>query len=84
MDSREISETRISELMSILPRFSSESGVSINQAADIIVKTFLAGSKVLICGNGGSATDSQHFAAEFVSDFSRDITRRGLPAISRS
>ena len=80
MDSREISETRISELMSILPRFSSECGDSINQAADIIVKTFLAGSKVLICGNGGSAADSQHFAAEFVSAFSRDITRRGLPA----
>jgi len=68
--------------MSILPRFSSECGVSINQAADIIVKTFLAGSKVLICGNGGSAADSQHFAAEFVSAFSRDITRRGLPAMA--
>ena len=82
MDSREVSETRISELMSILPRFSSQCGVSINQAADIIVKTFLAGSKVLICGNGGSAADSQHFAAEFVSAFSRDITRQGLPAMA--
>jgi D-sedoheptulose 7-phosphate isomerase len=82
VDSREVSETRISELMSILPRFSSQCGVSINQAADIIVKTFLAGSKVLICGNGGSAADSQHFAAEFVSAFSRDITRQGLPAMA--
>jgi D-sedoheptulose 7-phosphate isomerase len=48
----------------------------------MISKAFLAGSKVLICGNGGSAADSQHFAAEFVSAFSRDITRRGLPAIA--
>lgn len=82
MDSRELTETRISELMSILPLFSSECGASINQAANIILRTFLAGSKVLICGNGGSAADSQHFAAEFVSAFSRDITRRGLPAMA--
>jgi len=82
LDSRHISETRISELMQILPRFSSECGISIGVAASIIIKTFLAGSKVLICGNGGSAADSQHFAAEFVSAFSRDITRRGLPAIA--
>ena len=82
MESREISETRISELMRLLPLFSSKCGVSINQAANTILKTFLAGSKVLICGNGGSAADSQHFAAEFVSAFSRDITRRGLPAMA--
>lgn len=82
MDPREISETRISELISILPRFSSECGASINQAANIIAKAFLAGSKILICGNGGSAADSQHFAAEFVSAFSRDIVRRGLPAMA--
>lgn len=82
MDSREILETRISELMHILPTFSSDCGKSIEKAASIIIKTFLAGSKVLICGNGGSAADSQHFAAEFVSAFSRDITRRGLPAIA--
>ena len=80
MDSREISETRISELMSILPRFSSESGVSINQAADIIVKTFLAGSKVLICGNGGSAGDAQHMAAELIGRFEKE--REAFPAIA--
>ena len=82
VDSRAISETRISELIGILPHFSSECGDSITQAASIVLKTFLAGSKVLICGNGGSAADSQHFAAEFVSAFSRDITRRGLPAMA--
>ena len=36
----------------------------------------------MICGNGGSAADSQHFAGEFVSSFSPAIKRRGLPAIA--
>ncbi len=51
-------------------------------AADLLTETFRSGSKVLICGNGGSAADSQHFAAEFVSAFSRDIQRRALPALA--
>src|SRR5262249_33678420 len=38
--------------------------------------------KLLLCGNGGSAADCQHIAAEFVSRFSRDLDRRALPAIA--
>ncbi len=45
-----------------------------------IVDTFQRGGKVLLCGNGGSAADAQHIAAEFVSRFRRE--RRGLPAIA--
>lgn len=45
------------------------------------VKTALNnGHKVLFCGNGGSAADSQHLAAEFVGRFQKE--RRGLPAIA--
>ncbi len=82
MHSRRISSARILELIDILPVFSKESGESIEAVADLIAKCFLSDGKVLICGNGGSAADSQHFAAEFVSAFSRDIVRRGLPAIA--
>jgi D-sedoheptulose 7-phosphate isomerase len=39
-----------------------------------------AGNKILCCGNGGSAADCQHFAAELVGRFERE--RPGLPAIS--
>jgi D-sedoheptulose 7-phosphate isomerase len=39
-----------------------------------------AGGKVLVCGNGGSASDAQHFAAEFVGRFERE--RPGLAAIA--
>ncbi len=48
--------------------------------AERIVDTFQRGGKVLLCGNGGSAADAQHIAAEFVSRFRRE--RRGLPAIA--
>jgi len=82
VDSSKITKSRIAELVNILPNFANECADSIDSAANVITKAFLANSKVLICGNGGSAADSQHFAAEFVSAFSRNITRQGLPAIA--
>lgn len=45
-----------------------------------MARAILAGRKVLWCGNGGSAADSQHMAAEFVGRFRRE--RRGLPSIA--
>ncbi len=45
-----------------------------------ILMAFKAGHKVMLCGNGGSAADSQHIAAEFVGRFKRE--RRSLPAIA--
>ncbi len=48
--------------------------------AAAIKRALANGHKVLFCGNGGSAADSQHLAAEFVGRFQKE--RRGLPAIS--
>ena len=45
-----------------------------------IINAFKNNSKVLIFGNGGSAADSQHFAAELVGRFKKE--RRGFPAIA--
>lgn len=59
---------------------SAELKMKIMQLAEQIEKVFLCGNKVLIAGNGGSAGDSQHIAAEFVSRFMYD--RPGLPAIA--
>lgn len=53
---------------------------SIVSAADLIAATFRAGGKVLLCGNGGSAADCQHLAAEFVNRLTADFPRPGLPA----
>jgi D-sedoheptulose 7-phosphate isomerase len=60
-----------------------ESGVpAIIEAADLIAASFRAGHKLLLCGNGGSAGDAQHIAAEFVSLLRLDFPRPGLPAIA--
>ncbi|MFQ5413790.1 MAG: SIS domain-containing protein [Phycisphaerae bacterium] len=48
--------------------------------ADRIVSCFRAGGRLYVFGNGGSAADAQHIAAEFVGRFKRD--RRALPAIA--
>ena len=49
-------------------------------AGELIAATLAAGGKVLLCGNGGSAADAQHIAAELVGRFV--VERRGLPAIA--
>ena len=50
--------------------------------SDECSKAFLSGNKLLLAGNGGSASDAQHIAAEFVARF--ELERSGLPAISLS
>ena len=52
----------------------------IADAVSALVGSITAGGKVLACGNGGSAADCQHFAAEFVGRFERE--RPGLAAIA--
>jgi D-sedoheptulose 7-phosphate isomerase len=54
----------------------------IARAATLIADAFQRGGKLLLCGNGGSAADCQHVAAEFVGRLTREMTRPGLPAIA--
>lgn len=51
---------------------------TVKDAVDAIVSAFQKGNKVLFCGNGGSAADAQHLAAEFSGRFYKD--RKALPA----
>ena len=53
---------------------------TIQQMADICRDAIREGHKILLCGNGGSAADSQHIAAELVGRFVKE--RQGLPAIA--
>ena len=53
---------------------------AIAQAGTALAAALKGGRKVLACGNGGSAADSQHFAAEIVGRFERE--RPGMPAIA--
>ncbi|GGY32006.1 phosphoheptose isomerase [Bacterioplanes sanyensis] len=52
----------------------------IEQAAQLMVEALLQGGKILSCGNGGSAGDSQHFSSELLNRFERE--RPSLPAIA--
>jgi D-sedoheptulose 7-phosphate isomerase len=52
----------------------------IAEAGAALAAALSSGRKVLSCGNGGSAADSQHFAAELVGRFERE--RPGLPAVA--
>src|SRR6266496_1673242 len=52
------------------------------QVSEILVKTFTQGNKVMLFGNGGSAADAQHIAAEFVGRFA--FERPALPALALS
>ncbi len=51
-------------------------------AAGLLTKALRSGGKILLCGNGGSAADCQHIAAEFVSTLTQDFRRPGLKAIA--
>jgi len=54
----------------------------INKAIKEISKSLKKGNKILLCGNGGSAADAQHLAAEFLVRLRPHINRKPLPAIS--
>ena len=52
----------------------------VEKIALVMVEALASGKKILWCGNGGSAADAQHMAAEIVGRFRRE--RRGLPSIA--
>ena len=47
---------------------------------EVVIQTLVSGGKILLAGNGGSAADAQHMAAEYVGRFAYD--RKALPAIA--
>jgi len=65
------------ELRTVVAR---DCSTAIFEAAGLIIMCLRAGGKLLLFGNGGSAADAQHLAAEFVGRFARE--RAGLPAVA--
>jgi D-sedoheptulose 7-phosphate isomerase len=61
-------------------RFLRENGDTLEKVIDLIARAFKTGRKLLLCGNGGSAADAQHIAAEFVNRYL--IERPPLPALA--
>ena len=52
------------------------------EAGDIIANSISKGGKLLLCGNGGSAADAQHLAAEFLIRLTSDVNRQSIPALA--
>ncbi|TMS57857.1 phosphoheptose isomerase [Imbroritus primus] len=69
---RDSAETKLRAAETLAP--------AIAEAIDLLVAALTSGGKALACGNGGSAADAQHFAAELVGRFERE--RPGLPAVA--
>lgn len=71
---------RINEHFEIVNKLLYDEGYmsSLQQIADMIIESYSNGGKLLLCGNGGSAADAQHLAAELVSRFYKE--RKALSA----
>jgi len=70
----------LADSLKINDEFVRENSSKIGMVAEKIASAFLGDRKLLICGNGGSAADAQHMAAEFVNRF--QLERPPLPAMA--
>jgi|UPI000686AF59 D-sedoheptulose 7-phosphate isomerase len=79
LNPKEIFESAIEKHLEIVEQLKAQQHV-LESIANAMVSALRGGGKILFCGNGGSAADSQHLAAEIVGRFRRD--RPGLPSIA--
>jgi len=70
---------KVRESVEVKQRFFEENKDEILEAALVLARSFYRGRKLLVCGNGGSATDAQHIAVEFMHPIT--VGRKALPAI---
>jgi D-sedoheptulose 7-phosphate isomerase len=70
----------LTERARLVTRLLEEEGDRIEALARLFAETSARGRTIFFCGNGGSAAEAQHFAAELVGRFLRE--RRGLPAVA--
>jgi len=77
---QEIISRAIQESIKVKAKLLEQQAFSIVRLSDRLVRTFRAGNKIILFGNGGSAADSQHVAGELVNRFLLD--RDALPAIA--
>jgi len=78
----EIMKASMAETARALEEFSSRGKESFLRAVDLIANAMIGGNKLLLCGNGGSAADCQHLAAEFVCRLRPQMERKALPALA--
>ena len=77
-------QKEIQASMELKERVKNELAEKIIEVAKALAECINNGGKILLCGNGGSAADAQHFAGELVVRLTSDYTRTALPAITLS
>ena len=73
-------EKRIIEIAENFKKLSISCSKDIERASEIMINTLRGGGKIMFCGNGGSAADSQHLAAELIGRYKKN--RKPLPGIA--
>lgn len=81
-DAISVVQQRLSESNAVRQLVMERCASDIIEAASLVAKAYRNGKKLLLCGNGGSAADCQHMAAEFVSRLTKEVQRRALPAVA--
>ncbi len=76
----ELIRQRGMEAAALIDRFCTQEAGTLNLVADTVIEAIKKGGRILIAGNGGSAADAQHFAAELVNRFLME--RHALPALA--
>ena len=79
---KKIFESEINKHISSIDFFLKNYFDDFNEFLDLVIKTLKKGNKIILFGNGGSASDAQHIAAELVVKYKKK--RRSIPAISLS
>lgn len=82
MDKQKFIHESLKESAEVKLLIEKECSAEIISSVDILIDAFKNGNKLLLCGNGGSAADSQHIAAEFMIRLSHDVKRPAIPAIA--
>ncbi len=80
MDHAASVRSHFQDAIALKQRMSETMAPAIAGAGEALAAALARGNKALACGNGGSAADCQHFAAELVGRFERE--RPGLPAVA--
>lgn len=78
---QEFLNKQINDLITVISRLKEFTDIFI-EALNLITECFSNNNKILLCGNGGSAAEAQHIAAEYVSSLRSAFRRKSLPAIA--
>ncbi len=82
MDFKNFISSQLEESSKVKLEINKVCSENIINAVNLLTNSFSNGGKLLLCGNGGSAADSQHIAAEFMIRLSHDLNRPAIPAIA--